>query len=169
MVHRRMLAPIVSKKHYVQTGLTNIAVAAILNIEIADSVLAPAAALNEVVEGSVVKAVFIEIWALGNSAAGNFGAFNMTIEKRGQGSPAMTNTQSLNLGSYPNKKNILYTTQGVLSTGSVSAAIPLIRQWFAIPKGKQRMGIGDKIVLNLSNISAIGYDVCGIYTYKEYT
>ncbi len=163
-----MLAPIVSIKHYVQTFITSILTATVLNVEIADSVIAPAAAANEVLEGSIVKAVFVEIWATNIDVDTTRAAFNLTVEKRPGNTPAMTNAQSLVLDRYPNKKNILYTTQGILTSGSAGPAIPLFRQWIKIPKGKQRMGLDDKIVLNISNVATSTMQVCGVYTYKEY-
>ncbi len=79
----------------------------------------------------------------------------------------MTLAQSQNLGAYPNKKNILYTTQGILADANDGGpTIPLIRGWIKIPKGKQRMGLDDRIVVNITAVGALR--LCGISTFKEY-
>ncbi len=166
---RRMLAPINSVKHYVQRPITSVAVAAVLNDEIVNAVVASAVSdPTEVTEGAVVKAVFVEMWAIGLGAAGAQATILMALEKVPAAAVAMTNSQSLNLMVYPNKKNIMYTTQGLLASDEVGPAVPMIRQWFRIPKGKQRFGLGDKLILNISSISATNFQVCGFYTYKEY-
>ncbi len=169
MARKRMLAPINSVKHIVPRAVTTVVTAAIVNDVIVDSVVASAVNLaNEVLEGSIIKAVSVEIWAAGTAAPGSSTAFNMTVEKIPANAPKMTNAQSLNLMTYPNKKNILYTTQGLLSSQSGSNFVPLFKQWIAIPKGKQRFGLGDQLVLNFSNIATNDYLLCGIYIYKEY-
>ncbi len=165
-----MLSPINSVKHYVQRAITTVGAAAIINEILVDAVVASAVNLpTEVLEGSVVKAVFVEVSILGTGAAESVSAFNITLEKRIGGQPAMTNAQSLNLFTYPNKKNILYSTQGMIhSQISGESSRFVIKQWFAIPKGKQRFGLGDQLILNFSNITAVNHAVCGIYVYKEY-
>ncbi len=158
-----------SNKHFVHR--TNVAVAsgAILVNDIVDSVVAPATANSfNVEEGSVVKAVYVEIWIIGNAADTTLGVVIGTVEKIPNNAPQMTFAQSVNLGAYPNKKNILYTTQGIVANGTGGPAIPFIRQWISIPKGKQRMGLTDRIVLNLSSSGTAGINVCGIFIYKEY-
>ncbi len=79
----------------------------------------------------------------------------------------MTYAQSLNLGAYPNKKNILYTTQGVIG-GRDTQAIPVMRQWLLIPKGKQRMGLADKVEVTIAS-TGTAMQRCGIFTFKEYS
>ena len=158
-----------SNKHYVSQTIATIVGSAISQRPIADSVVAPASSnAFDVEEGSIIKAVYVEIWATGLGVAFD-SSFNMTIEKISSNGPAMTITNAANLGAYQNKKNILYTTQGLVTPRDFgSTSVPLLRQWVAIPKGKQRMGLGDKIVLNLANLGAIDYEICGIFIYKEY-
>ncbi len=163
---RRKLPPINSNKHYVHRTALTIAVGAIQNVIVVQSVVAPATANSfSVEEGSIVKAIFVEIWAIADTG---LTAFTMSVEKRPSSSPAMTFAQSANMGAYPNKKNILLTTQGLLADKTAGPAIPLYRQWIPIPKGKQRMGLSDELVLNVSNIGGNTFQVCGIFTYKEY-
>ncbi len=167
---RRMVAPIQSTKHYVPTTRTTIASASIINLIIAHAAVAPAsAATTDVLEGSVVKAVFMELWLGCRGIAEATTQFVVVLEKLPTSAVAMTAAQILNLGAYPNKKNILYTTQGVISRmGDGGGTIPVLRQFFMIPKGKQRMGLDDRVVLNIASVGET-VNRCGIATYKEYT
>jgi len=166
----RMLAPINSNKHYVPQSLATVATGTITGRSAVNAVVAPAVAnADEVRQGAIVKALFVEIWILGGEASGTNTSFILTIEKRPSAAPAMTFINSQGLGSYANKKNILYSTQGVVgSDQGGQGAIPVIRQWFKIPKGKQRMGLGDRIVVNISAL-ANSLVICGQFIYKEYT
>jgi len=170
MARRRVMqAPINSIKHLVGQTQTTIVAGAISNRVIASAVVAPASALStDVIQGAIIKAVYIEMWVQGNGAIGVSGAFNFTLEKIPANGPAMTFANSLNLTAYLNKKNILYTTQGLIASASVAQGVSVLRQWFAIPKGKQRMGLGDRLILNLSPIGGSDIQICGIYIYKEY-
>ncbi len=167
---RRMLAPIIAVKHYVQTSNATIAASGIINIQIANAVAQEGiSAASDVTEGSIVKAVFIEDWLLGNDTTTKITQFTLVIEKVPAGATLITFAQlSSGLASYPNKKNILYSTQGVLSESiDGGVAVPIFRSWVKIPKGKQRMGLGDKIIVS---IAALGGSLrhCGLSTYKEY-
>ncbi len=162
-----MVAPINSIKHYVPRTSLAVASGAISNFEVIDAVVAPAnAAPKQIIEGAVIKAVYIEAWLGSNEAAASESTFVLTVEKKRITESDMTHTQALNLGSYPNKKNILYTTQGIVGSLAVSGTIPVIRNWVLIPKGKQRFGLGDQFLLNVAAVGAIQF--CGITTFKEY-
>ncbi len=162
-----MRAPIHSQKHYVQvtlstatTGTTNTEVF----IQAVESTVANT--VSEVVEGALVKAVFIELWVIGGTAD-QF--FTIIIEKRPSARAAATHAQMASLGTFPNKKNILYTSQGLAPNDGVGQPVPVIRQWFKIPRGKQRMGLGDLLSLNISSRGDGTLTYCGFATYKEYT
>ncbi len=164
-----MQAPINSNKHFVQQALLVVVNGTMRNLDIVDSVVAPATANNfNVEEGSIVKAVWIELWLINLGAVGATTSFVITVEKLPANQTNMTQAQSAVLGAYPNKKNILYTTQGVLGSASAGSPQPLLRQWFKIPKGKQRMGLSDKIIINISNNGGIDFQICGMFIYKEY-
>ncbi len=170
MARHRMVAPINSIKHYVHRTNVNIASAAIQNNEVVSAVSVASVGANaqEVEEGAVVKAVYIEMWLLASGATGSATQFVLTVEKKLAGAPNMTAAQILSLGSYPNKKNILYTTQGVLGNFvDGSPAVPIIRAWIKIPKGKQRFGLTDKLMLNITTVGTT-MNVCGIFIFKEY-
>ncbi len=156
-----------SQKHYVQYLISQITTGLIQGIILVDAVESTIAnAATEVVEGSLVKAVFVELW-LQNQ--GNLGEFIATITKVPEFGTGPTFAQHASLFTYSNKKNVLYTTQGLTSNDAISGPVPVIRQWFKIPKGKQRFGLGDRLILSISNTSANDLNRCGMTTYKEYS
>ncbi len=158
-----MRAPIHAVKHYVQKSLTTVAAGVINITSLADAVNSPSANLaNEVVEGAVIKAVYVEMWARGSAGEG---AILLSLVKVPDGQGMSFGDQTA-LFSYTNKKNVLYHTQG-LSNDNDADAIPFLRQWFKIPKGKQRFGLGDELILGIS-AQALAQDVCGFAVYKEY-
>ncbi len=159
-----MLAPITSKKHFVQQGIDSIMGGTIKNNSIVVGVQAPATASNQVFEGSVVKAVFVEYWLLAGGQQP--GSITLTVMKRIGDSPHMTFAESAQLHTYTNKKNILYTTQGITPDANGNP-IPFIRMWIKIPKGKQRFGLGDQLVVNIS-ANVEDCTICGTAIYKEY-
>jgi len=167
MKHRGLKATINSLKHYVPFTNTATADAGIRSLVIADSQIAPAATNTfDVREGSVIKAFFLELWLRGNGAAGTSSTFIFIVEKVPSNQASVTAAQMLTLQAYTNKKNILFSSQGVLGDIATSS-IPIIRNWILVPKGKQRMGLGDRIVASVAPIGAT-LNNCGISTYKEF-
>ncbi len=165
---RRMVAPIHSVKHYVQTDNQIVGTGARINVALVDGTIAPAAANTfDVQEGSLVKAIFIEQWVKSNAAATEETKFQFALEKVPTGTAGLTFTQLNNLMAYDNKKNILFYSQGVVGDGTTQS-IPVVRQWFKIPKGKQRFGLGDRLIMSVATTGA-GINTCGFATYKEYT
>ncbi len=163
-----MVRPMVhSTKHYVQLALNNIGTATREGNVIVNSVQSTVANLaTEVAEGATIKAVYFEMW-LQNE--GNLGEFIMTISKDPTGGAGPTFTQMAALFTFENKKNILYTTQGLTSNDAISGPVNVIRGWIKIPKSKQRFGLGDRLNLNISNVSSNGLLRCGFALFKEYT
>ncbi len=156
-----------STKHYVQYPIDQILAGVKQNVLIARAVdVAAKNVANEVEEGSSVKAVFFELW-LQNQ--GNLGEFICTITKDPENGTGPTFAEMAALADYPNKKNILYTTQGLTSNDGVSGPVPVLRNWIKIPKSKQRFGLGDSLNLSISNVSANDLNRCGFTTYKEYS
>ncbi len=121
---------------------------------------------NRVPVGAVVKAVYIELWVLGtaDNAPCNM---SLTFEKLPGTAGSMTHAEALDLDTYANKSNILYITQG-LTAENDGNPIPFMRGWFKVPKGKQRMGLGDRLVVNVSAFIA-DLDLCGVIIFKHYT
>ncbi len=169
MPHRKMLAPINTVKHYVHRSNSGVASGSISSNVIVDAVVAPATGnAFDVKESAVIKAVHIEFWLLMVGASGSTSQFAMIIEKVPSNQASVTVAQMLNLGAYTNKKNILYTTQGVLGSFiDGSPSIPIIKSWFLIPKGKQRFGLGDRLVVSMAPTGQTT-NICGLSTYKEY-
>ncbi len=170
MRHRRMLAPINSIKHYVhRTNLSRTSGQALNEIVVsAVTVAAEGAASNEVTEGSIVKAVHMDYWVLSDGATGTSTQFTAILEKVTNVLPGASAAELVNLGAYNNKKNILYSFQGNLGAAvDGQGTLPFIRDWFKIPRGKQRMGFGDRIILSLVSTGQT-IEVCGLSTYKEY-
>ncbi len=156
-----------SNKHYVQTSLTTVAASAKVDIVLIDAVpVANKDSVFEVTEGAIVKAIFIELWCLGASA--NATQISVLTKFVG-GAAAFSLTAMAALGAADNKKNVLYVTQGLASNDGIAAPIPIIRQWFKIPKSKQRFGQGDRLILQVFAQQAVAVDICGMATYKEYT
>ncbi len=162
------MKPIIhSTKHYVQQSRSQVATVAITGLSIIDSVEGTVAnAVDEVVEGATVKAVFVEMWLLDTASDGSF---IISLERIDALASAMNFTQSNALGTYKNKKNILYVTQGLSPNNGVGNPVPIIRQWFKIPKGKQRFGLNDKLKLNITNNGLNDLEFCGVFVYKELT
>ncbi len=162
-----MLAPINSIKHYVQIENAVIASAAVGASEIVDAKEQNAqSAASDVVEGSVIKAIYLEIWIKSNASATEDTKFQLIIEKIPQAGVAPTFTEMNNLQTYKNKKNVLFFSQGVIGDGTTQA-IPVVRQWFKIPKGKQRFGLDDRFLVTVS-ATAFAINRCGFAVYKEY-
>ncbi len=162
------MKPIIhSQKHYVQQSRSEVSTVAVTAIDIILAVESTIAnAVDEVVEGATIKAVYVEMWLVDTS---NDGSFIISLEKRPNGLGAMDFASSNSLGTYRNKKNVLYVTQGLSPNNGVGNPIPIIRQWFKIPKGKQRFGLSDKLILNITNNGLNDLEFCGFFTYKEMT
>ncbi len=160
------MKPIVhSKKHLVQQTRSQTATVSTSTLNIASALaIQNVDAVDEVVEGSNIKAVFVEMWLLDSSNDGSF-VVGLYKAPSGVGPPTFTQTQALN--NWANKKNLLYMTQGLSPNNGVGNPVPIIRQWFKIPKGKQRFGLGDKLQLFIANPGLNNLEFCGHFIYKE--
>ncbi len=162
------MKPIIhSTKHIVQLSLTAIAGGAAQSFNIANAVaVSDKNTVAEVEEGAAIKAVFIELWGKGGIAS-NLASAQMIFCKLPSGVGTATTVEMAALGDWDNKKNIFYTTQGLFSDEAQNPRI-IMKQWFKIPKGKQRMGLGDVLEVR-AFAPAVDFDWCGFATYKEYT
>ncbi len=162
-----MRPPIHSVKHYVQFPITAITTATEQDVLLVQAVEQSTSTLaTEVAEGSIVKAVYVELW-LENT--GNLGESIVTIVKDTKNELGPSFTQMASLFTYDNKKNILFTHQGLTSNDGVSQPTNIIRGWIKIPKSKQRFGLGDILVMNIANVSSQSLNRCGFAVYKEYS
>ncbi len=163
-----MRAPIVSRKHYIQNTEFTVASLAVTVQNIVHGVAVQSVDSNfEVTEGSVVKAVYIERW-LGGKDLDDFSSVVMILEKAPANADAPTFTNMTTLDAYQNKKNILFSTEGIVS-GKGQNPTPFMRGWYKIPKSKQRMGLGDKVRIVIATIGAGDILGCGLSTYKSYS
>ncbi len=163
-----MVRPTVNSiKHVVQIPFQDgSGLGTILNTLVANVVDTPDRGIaNQVEQGCTIKAVYVELWITNTSSTAS-GATNVTVEKKVGGANNMSFAQSQDLHGYVNKRNIFYMTQGLTPADDTNPA-PFIRQWIAIPKGKQRFTVGDEIRLNVSSITD-AQRFCGVIIYKEY-
>ncbi len=154
-----MKAVIMSNTRRTQISLTTEATLVTLNTENLFVAVAGglADAVKEVATGSVLKAIYVELWLTSDDTSGS--SFAVSLEKLPGSSVAMGYAKSIALDTYQNRKNIFYLTQGLVGPND-EQPIPVMRGWFKIPKGKQRMGENDKWNLNISAISN-GLTWCG--------
>ncbi len=170
MPHRRMVAPINAIKHYVQKTNTVITSGARNSTVLIHAVaVSDVSSTDDVVEGSIVKAIYCEWWIKGTGTADADTQFNVVLEKvPGAGATGIDFTEMLNMGSYDNKKNIFFAGQGVIGGIGGGQAIPILRGWYKIPKGKQRFGLGDFFQISVASTGETAQE-CGFATYKEYS
>ncbi len=152
-----------TEKHYVQQSLFAVGSGAIVPFTIAQAIAAAPTSANHVREGATISAIYVEMWLTSDDAAA--GTCIVTLEKLPGSATAMTTVESASLSAYDNKKNVLHTQMGLLGP-NVQVPIAVIKGWFKIPKGKQRMGLEDSFVLNIHGQSN-GCAGCGFFTYKE--
>ncbi len=161
-----MRAIINTEKHIVQIPIATVAAAAIAPNTAISAAEVPTGNAVSVAVGSVIKAVHVEMWLQSESATAS-GSFTLTVEKIPASAGSMTAAESAALHSYPNKKNVLYTSQG-LTPVDVANPVPILNQWIPIPKGKQRFGLGDTFVVNIL-ATAQNIQFCGRFVYLEQT
>ncbi len=162
------MRPIITAiKHYINHPITTVAAGAVARATLVRGISVSAVGANafEVQEGAVVKAIYVEYWVSSDDATLSSGT--ISFEKVPSEATNMTSAQSQNLGAYPNKKNLLETHQGLFPSQTQNP-VNIFRHWVKIPKGKQRIGLGDEIVINFMPI-ADGLKFCGLATYKEYS
>ncbi len=153
-----------TEKHYNQESLFAVGAGAISNRIISDAVAVPATADNQVREGSTISAVYIEMWITSDDDALP-GSSIVTLEKVPGNGALMNAADSASLNAYENKKNVFHTQMGLTST-KLTYPMASVKGWFKIPKGKQRQGLGDRLLLNI-HAQSNGLSACGFFTYKE--
>ncbi len=159
-----MVRPMVhSIKHYLQFSIETVTGGAVVTKGLATGVAAVTAD-NHVLNGSTVKAIYVEIWARAGSTTPSSGQFIIYKKIGDSTNPSTTDMAALH--DWDNKKNILYTTMGLFNDQDADA-IMVHKGWVKIPKGKQRMGLGDSINFSIFT-PTIDLQICGFATYKEY-
>ncbi len=164
-----MKAPIKSKKHIPQISQATVGQAAVVNTTLIEAEELTSTIPSVVEEGALVKSCYVEFWVSQDSASvvGSYTVILCKVPGAG-GLPAAANLAALH--DYPNKKNIFFTAQGLL-TPNDGGQVPVLRGWYKIPKGKQRFGLNDRLVISIRNNNATAIDInfCGLAIYKEYT
>ncbi len=162
-----MKAPIHSKKHIRQISLSTAATGVTNAERIIDAVaIQDVDTVNEVLEGAIIKAIFIELWTLSSS---NNGFEVICFSKTNDATDGPSAAEMVALNDYAQKKNILHIHQGLSANDGVGNPVPVFRGWVKIPKSKQRFGLGDRFVISIANPGANTLTYCGIAIYKEYT
>ncbi len=164
------MRPIIhSKKHIFQMSQFTIDQAAVDTqvIVLVQEAVSTTPAAVEV--GSSIKAVYVELW-LGNASATVVGSYTTILVKNPGGNAAATSGNMAALHDFDNKKNILFTSQALVPPTD-GGQVMVMKQWFKIPKGKQRFGLGDRIELVTRNNNATAVDIngCGLAVFKEYS
>ncbi len=162
-----MRAPIVSRKHIIQHTQTTITSANVSTFVEVDALAVQNVNANfEVTEGSVLKNIYIELWIM--SASTSVATFSLIVEKSMAGQVVPTFTNMTTLDAYPNKKNVLYSSQGLVADVDANPT-PVLRQWIKIPRSKQRFGLDDQFRISIAAIGSANLLVCGLTIYKSYT
>ncbi len=158
-----------SKKHIQQISQSTVAQGVVGHVTIATSIEGSPTTPDHVMEGASIKSCFVEFWVSQDSAS-IVGSYTVILYKDPGGLHAATTTNMAALHDYPNKKNVLFTAQGLL-TPNDGGQVPVLRDWYKIPKGKQRFGLADRLLLTIRNNNATAIDInfCGVAVYKEYT
>ncbi len=164
-----MRAPIHSKKHIFQISQSTVGQGLVVTTTFVAAAEGASTTPQGVEEGAIVKACYVEYWVSQDSAS-VVGSYTVILYKDPGGANIPTTAQVAALHDYDNKKNILFTAQGLL-TPTDGGQVPVLRGWYKIPKGKQRMGLGDKLRITIrnNNASAIDINFCGLAIFKEYT
>ncbi len=157
-----------SKKHLLQIAQGTVSQAARVTTTLAVAQEAAPTQPQHLKEGAIVKACYIEFWVSQDSAS-VVGSYTFIVEKVPGVGGVVTAADMAALHDYDNKKNILFTAQGLL-TPNDGGQIPIVRGWYKIPKGKQRFGLGDTLSITIrnNNVTAINVNFCGLAVYKEY-
>ncbi len=152
-----------TRKHMVQFSLFTVASGALTSLKLASTVEVVGTAVDHVKEGSTISAVYIEMWLTSDDTAA--GTAIVTLERLPGTASVMTAAQSAALDDYGNKNNIFHTQMGLLGPNT-QYPMAVVKGWFKIPKGKQRMSQDLALRLNVHGQSN-GVAGCGFATYKE--
>ncbi len=158
-----------TKKHIFQISQSTVAQAAITNTIFIDAQETTSVTPQGVEEGAIVKACYVEFWVSQDSAS-TVGSYTVVLYKLpGVGTTAATGDLAA-LHDWDNKKNIFFTAQGLL-TPNDGGQVPVLRGWYKIPKGKQRFGLNDRMVIAIrnNNVTAVDQNFCGVCIFKEQT
>ncbi len=154
-----------SRKHIVQVTLSTagFGLVATNNIVVVNQNPDQSLAVD-VAPGTVVKAVYAEIWLLAASAQPT--TITAIIYKQPSELGSISAAEMTDLHTYKNKNNIFEIHQGIVPDANANP-VPVFRGWIKIPKGKQRMSIGDRITFSMKGITE-DTEYCGFFVFKSY-
>ncbi len=164
------MKPIIkSKKHIFQISQATVGQALVVDTILVQAVESTSTTPQQVEEGAIVKNCYVEFWVSQDSAS-VVGSYTIILYKNPGGTNTALTGNLAALHDYSNKKNILFTAQGLL-TPNDGGQVPVLRGWYKIPKGKQRFGLDDRLSVSIRNNNATDIDInfCGLAIYKEYT
>ncbi len=162
------MRPIIkTKKHIFQISQSTVAQAVIANSDFLFAIEGPSTTPDQVNEGAIVRACYVELW-LSQDSASVIGSYTVALYKDPGGTNPATTANMAALHDYTNKKNLFFTAQGLL-TPNDGGQVPVMRGWYKIPKGKQRFGLGDRmrITIRNNNVTAVDINFCGLVIFKE--
>jgi len=155
-----------SEKKIVQITLSSIAENGQLALVIAEAQQDGNTALADVVDvGTIIKAIYCEMWFQGAGTQPSTTTAMVVKSPNGVGTPTVG--EFTNLNTWSNKNNILEMHQGIVGDSNTNP-VPFYRGWIKVPKGKQRMSVGDKFHFAVKGITE-GTEICGLFIYKAYT
>ncbi len=161
------MKPVINtRKHIVQVSLQSLTIGQATTTAIAevkhdvDQALAP-----DLEVGAIVKAVYLELWLLGDGQQPNTSV--VIVEKLISGALAANSGQMAELHTYPNKNNIFELHQGLVGDANANPT-PFYRNWIKIPKGKQRFSLGDSLRFTIRS-NTEGMQFCGVAIFKSQT
>ncbi len=124
------------------------------------------AATSQVVAGSRVNTIYLEVWLYGNAVAGVNSPVTWYLAKNPGGNLTLPDPSVA--GTDDNKRWIFAMGKGLLGSSLNGQPGYLIRGWFSIPKRMRRMGFGDLIQLHIKNDTANDINLCKMFIYKWY-
>ena len=159
---------ITSEKHIVQLNRDTVQDLTLKKFNIVKVIAqdATATAPVDVRIGTEVRACYIQLWVSGDINGQS--AATIIVEKFVTNNADPTTVEMALLNEYSNKKNILFTFQGILGETNNTNPIPVLNGWYKIPKGKQRFGLGDGLRIMIQAKDA-QLEVCGLAIFKAYT
>ncbi len=156
-------AQVHSEKHTIQNSLATVLAGALSVIVLAKAVDTVGSTNSDVKIGASIKFLHVEEWIRTNDTSP--GSFVWAIIKLPGGVSNPSVGDMANLNDYNNKNNVFHFKQGLINVNTADAIF--VGTDLLIPKGKQRMSIGDQWVI-VRFAQALDSNYCGKVIYKEY-
>jgi len=127
------------------------------------------AATNQVETGSTVHGIYLRVEAVASGGSGRPNLF-MCVYKNPGGNLSALSFDPRNIGSIDFKRHVIHQEMVMLSGPTSNIPRTVFNGVIRIPRGMKRMGIGDKLTMNIvmGNASLIDADWCLECHYKEF-